>query len=181
MPGSLLAHWKTAPWGCGMLLSFYMGMSRKYVYSTRVWFSSAAGTPRSQTLRNIPALSRLFNSIRSGQSYLQAQARKARYEAILDNNIWLTSGQLFVTNLNDVHNPTRIGGSVARADDFECLDWNKKAAASQILATGSSAGFVTVWDVREKKERLTLHNLGRKAVSAVVWDPEKVIFEKHIW
>jgi protein transport protein SEC31 len=51
------------------------------------------------------------------------------------------------------------------------LDWNKKVA--HILVTGSSAGFVTVWDVKTKKESLTLNNMGRKAVSAVAWDPEK--------
>ena len=42
------------------------------------------------------------------------------------------------------------------------------------MVTGSGAGFVTVWDVKTKKESLTLNNLGRKAVSAVAWDPEKV-------
>jgi protein transport protein SEC31 len=45
---------------------------------------------------------------------------------------------------------------------------------AHILVTGSNAGFVTVWDVKAKKESLTLNNLGRKAVSAVAWDPEKV-------
>jgi protein transport protein SEC31 len=42
------------------------------------------------------------------------------------------------------------------------------------MVTGSSGGFVTVWDVKAKKESLTLNNLGRKAVSAVAWDPDKV-------
>lgn len=41
------------------------------------------------------------------------------------------------------------------------------------MVTGSSGGFVTVWDVKAKKESLTLNNMGRKAVSAVAWDPEK--------
>ena len=45
-----------------------------------------------------------------------------------------------------------------------------------ILVTGSSGGFVTVWDVKSKKESLTLNNHGRKAVSAVAWDPEQVTF-----
>ena len=45
---------------------------------------------------------------------------------------------------------------------------------SHILVTGSSAGFVTVWDVKSRKESLTLNNMGRKAVSAVAWDPERV-------
>lgn len=41
------------------------------------------------------------------------------------------------------------------------------------MVTGSSGGFVTVWDMKTKKESLTLNNMGRKAVSAVAWDPEK--------
>lgn len=52
------------------------------------------------------------------------------------------------------------------------MDWNKKVP--HILATGSSGGFVTVWDVKAKKESLTLNVLGRKAVSAVAWDPQNV-------
>ncbi|PYI24715.1 WD40 repeat-like protein [Aspergillus violaceofuscus CBS 115571] len=80
-------------------------------------------------------------------------------------------GELYISDLNDIANPSRLGGTAARADDIECLDWNKKVA--HILVTGSSAGFVTVWDVKTKKESLTLNNMGRKAVSAVAWDPEK--------
>ncbi|SLM35909.1 protein transport protein [Lasallia pustulata] len=80
-------------------------------------------------------------------------------------------GELFISDLNNVANPFRLGNSAARADDFECLDWNKKVP--HILVTGSSGGFVTVWDVKAKKESLTLNNMGRKAISAVAWDPEK--------
>lgn len=83
----------------------------------------------------------------------------------------LMSGQLYISDLNNVENPYRLG-SAARVDDIECLDWNKKVA--HILVTGSSGGFVTVWDVKSKKESLTLNNMGRKAVSAVAWDPERV-------
>lgn len=43
-----------------------------------------------------------------------------------------------------------------------------------IMVTGSSRGSVTVWDVKTKKESLTLKDLGRKPVAAVAWDPEKV-------
>lgn len=79
--------------------------------------------------------------------------------------------QLYITDLNNVESPFRLGNTAARADDIECLDWNKKVA--HILVTGSNAGFVTVWDVKTKKESLTLNNLGRKAVSAVAWDPDR--------
>ena len=75
--------------------------------------------------------------------------------------------------MHNIANPFRLGNTAARADDFDCLDWNKKVA--HILVTGSNGGFVTVWDVKSKKESLTLNNLGRKAVSSVVWDPENVM------
>ena len=65
-----------------------------------------------------------------------------------------------------------MGNAVARADDFDCLDWNKRTA--HILATGSSGGTMTVWDVKNKRESLSLNNLGRKPVSAIAWDPIKV-------
>lgn len=64
-----------------------------------------------------------------------------------------------------------MGNNATRTDDIECLAWNKKVP--HILVTGSSAGFVTVWDVKTKKESLTLNNQGRKAVSAVAWDPTR--------
>lgn len=64
-----------------------------------------------------------------------------------------------------------LGNKVARADDYDCLDWNKKVP--HILVTGGSGGFLTVWDVKAKKESLTLNNLNRKAVSAVAWHPEQ--------
>ncbi|KAL8728756.1 MAG: hypothetical protein Q9166_005188 [cf. Caloplaca sp. 2 TL-2023] len=80
-------------------------------------------------------------------------------------------GELFISDLNNIGNPYRMGNSVVRADDFDCLDWNKNVA--HIAVTGSSGGFVTVWDVKTKKESLTLNNMGRKPVSAVAWDPNK--------
>ena len=80
-------------------------------------------------------------------------------------------GELFISDLNNVGNPFRMGNAVARADDFECLDWNKRT--SHIMVTGSSGGTMTVWDIKNKRESLTLNNMGRKVVSAVAWDPVK--------
>ncbi|KAF2460225.1 hypothetical protein BDY21DRAFT_315360 [Lineolata rhizophorae] len=79
-------------------------------------------------------------------------------------------GELYIADLNNISTPFRLGSSAARADDFEALDWNKKVP--HICVTGSSGGFVTVWDVKAKKESLTLNNYGRKTVSAVAWDPD---------
>ena len=80
-------------------------------------------------------------------------------------------GELFISDLNNIGSPFRMGNAIARADDFDCLDWNKRTA--HILATGSSGGTMTVWDVKNKRESLTLNNLGRKPVSAIAWDPIK--------
>ena len=80
-------------------------------------------------------------------------------------------GELFISDVNNVGNPFRMGNAVARADGFECLDWNKRT--SHIMVTGSSGGTMTVWDIKNKRESLTLNNLGRKSVSAVAWDPVK--------
>ena len=80
-------------------------------------------------------------------------------------------GELFISDINSIGSPFRMGNAVARADDFECLDWNKRT--SHIMVTGSNGGIITVWDVKNKRESLTLNNLGRKPVSAVAWDPVK--------
>lgn len=79
-------------------------------------------------------------------------------------------GELYITDLSNEQDSYRLGATIARADDFETLDWNKKVA--HILATGSNGGYVTVWDVKAKKESLTLNNNGRKPVSAVAWNPD---------
>ncbi|KAI8934721.1 protein transport protein S31 [Plenodomus lindquistii] len=78
-------------------------------------------------------------------------------------------GELFVHDLDDDSKSFRLGKAGANPDEYTTLDWNKKVA--HILATGSSGGFVTVWDVKGKKENLTLNHFGRKTVSAVSWDP----------
>ena len=70
--------------------------------------------------------------------------------------------------MNDITNPFRLGNAAARADDIDCLAWNRKV--SHILATGGAGGFVTVWDLKTKKASLTLNN-SRKPVSAIAWDP----------
>jgi len=77
-------------------------------------------------------------------------------------------GELYIYDINDIANPFRLGTAAARADDLECVAWNRKVP--HILATGGSGGFVTVWDLKTKKASLTLNN-NRKAVGAIAWDP----------
>ncbi|EPQ61450.1 Bgt-133 [Blumeria graminis f. sp. tritici] len=80
-----------------------------------------------------------------------------------------TKGELFVYDIDDMDNPFRLGTTVARSDDLECIAWNRKVP--HILATGGSGGIVTVWDLKTKKASLSLNN-NRKAVGAIAWDPE---------
>ncbi|KAK1761118.1 protein transport protein SEC31 [Echria macrotheca] len=77
-----------------------------------------------------------------------------------------SKGELYVWDINDTSTAFRLG--TAAAHDIECVAWNRKV--SNILATGSAGGFVTVWDLKTKKASLTLNN-NRKPVSAIAWDP----------
>ncbi|EWC47585.1 hypothetical protein DRE_03205 [Drechslerella stenobrocha 248] len=79
-------------------------------------------------------------------------------------------GEIYVWDLNNTDNPSLWGNRAQRADDFSSVDWNKKIP--HILLSGGKNGLVTVWDVKQKKESLTLSHLGRKEVSAVAWHPE---------
>ncbi|KAH7122233.1 hypothetical protein B0J11DRAFT_333467 [Dendryphion nanum] len=79
-------------------------------------------------------------------------------------------GELYIHDLEDQSKSFRLSKASANPDEYTTLDWNKKVA--HILATGSTGGFVTVWDVAKKKDNLTLNNYGRKSVSAVSWDPD---------
>ncbi|KAL9085850.1 MAG: hypothetical protein Q9159_004456 [Coniocarpon cinnabarinum] len=79
-------------------------------------------------------------------------------------------GELYITDLSNPESPSRVGAAAGRADDFDTIDWNKKVP--HILVTGSAGGFVTVWDIKAKKESLTLNNYGRKPVSAIAWNPD---------
>lgn len=78
-------------------------------------------------------------------------------------------GELYVYDVDSMADAYRLGGTTARADDIECLDWNYKP--HNILATGSSGGSIIVWDVKAKRDMLTMATLGRRPVSAVCWDP----------
>ncbi|KAL2160036.1 hypothetical protein VTH06DRAFT_1691 [Thermothelomyces fergusii] len=75
-------------------------------------------------------------------------------------------GELFIWDVNDTSTAFRLG--TAAAHDIDCVAWNRRV--SNILATGSAGGFVTVWDLKTKKASLTLNN-NRKPVSAIAWDP----------
>ncbi|KAF2804056.1 uncharacterized protein BDZ99DRAFT_467777 [Mytilinidion resinicola] len=92
------------------------------------------------------------------------------------HNLLATAGAKGEIYIHDISDPTdlenafRLSTSAPRADDIETLDWNKKVP--HILATGSNGGFVSVWDVRQKRQNMALNLPGQKKVSAVAWDPD---------
>ena len=55
-------------------------------------------------------------------------------------------------------------------DDIEAASWNRKVA--NILATASTNGFTSVWDLKQSREILHLQNPGRRRVSTLAWDPD---------
>ncbi|TKX20511.1 protein transport protein sec31 [Elsinoe australis] len=121
-----------------------------------------------EKLRKSPADSHMSTTVKHSGAAKALQFNHFRNELLATAG---AKGELYIWDLNNIANPFRLGAGAARADDFDCIDWNKGEKVPHILATGSSGGFVTVWDVRQKKENLTLNNMGRKAVSAVSWDP----------
>ncbi|KAF2154006.1 hypothetical protein K461DRAFT_277072 [Myriangium duriaei CBS 260.36] len=121
-----------------------------------------------ERLRSSPAEAQISRTVKHSGAAKAVQFNHFRNELLATAG---AKGELYIWDLNNIANPFRLGASAARADDYECIDWNKGEKVPHILATGSGGGFVTVWDVRGKKENLTLNNMGRKAVSAVSWDP----------
>ncbi len=83
-------------------------------------------------------------------------------------------GDLHIYDVGDTSHPIRLGSPQPRADDLECVAWNRKFP--NILATGSAGGIVTVWNVKTKKESVRLKNkTSQKAIGAIAWDPDSGI------
>lgn len=70
-------------------------------------------------------------------------------------------------------NPTKPytpGTKSQRLEDITTLAWNRQVA--YILATASNNGSTVLWDLRHKKELITLtHPGGRKPITALAWNP----------
>lgn len=145
-----------------------------YIQLTRGYFPGMAFYRQLQSIRG---LSSHCSSILSSRSCFLPVELRERWE-IPGLDVYLShrliEWQIYVWDLNNIENPFSLGTRTSRADDLNSVDWNKKIP--HILATAGNGGFVTVWDVKTKRESLTLSNLGRKAVSAVAWHPENVGF-----
>ena len=66
--------------------------------------------------------------------------------------------------------PYPAANRASRVDDIDAASWNRKVA--NILATASTNGFTSVWDLKQSREILHLQNPSRKRVSTLAWDPD---------
>ncbi|GJJ10681.1 hypothetical protein Clacol_004908 [Clathrus columnatus] len=99
-----------------------------------------------------------------------------------------TNGEIFIWDINNPATPYAPGSRSARLDEITATAWNVRTA--HILATSSSTGYTVVWDLRAKRETLTLAYIGgaatagnamnigsmamgnRRGMSDVCWHPD---------
>ena len=79
-------------------------------------------------------------------------------------------------NIWDLENPTQpypAPNRGTRVEDIEAAAWNRKVP--HILATASSNGFTSIWDLKASREVLHLKTPDRKRVSTLAWDPDNAL------
>jgi protein transport protein SEC31 len=82
--------------------------------------------------------------------------------------------------LNNPTTPYTPGTRSAKMDDISSVAWN--CQVQHILSTASTNGYTVVWDLRNKKEVMTLAHSGQSAmmgsgrgsISSIAWHPNIV-------
>ncbi|EEB08404.1 COPII-coated vesicle component Sec31 [Schizosaccharomyces japonicus yFS275] len=97
----------------------------------------------------------------------------------LQNNLMTTGddkGDVWIWDMNDFKNPFTLPRQ-NRASEVRTVAWNNKVA--HILASGSDSEYTTVWDMKARRQVLTLSYMGASTLSAatggincVCWHPE---------
>ncbi|KAI9105495.1 hypothetical protein DFS34DRAFT_575149 [Phlyctochytrium arcticum] len=81
-----------------------------------------------------------------------------------------TDGEVYIWDLTNPTKPYTPGPKSQRLEDISVLSWNRQVA--YILGTASNNGYTVLWDLRHKKEIITLaHPGGRKPITALAWNP----------
>lgn len=81
-----------------------------------------------------------------------------------------TDGEIFVWDLNNLQKPYIPGPRSQKMEDISALSWNKQVG--HILATASSNGQTAIWDLRTRKDILTLaYPSGRRTITGLSWNP----------
>ncbi|KAK4520675.1 uncharacterized protein ATC70_006553 [Mucor velutinosus] len=88
-----------------------------------------------------------------------------------------SNNEVYIWDLTKPDTPYTPGQKSQKLDDITSVGWNGQV--QHILATSSSTGHTVVWDLRNRKEVMTLSapntggiNTGRRSISSVVWHPD---------
>lgn len=88
-----------------------------------------------------------------------------------------SNNEVYIWDLTKPDTPYTPGQKSQKLDDITSVGWNGQV--QHILATSSSTGHTVVWDLRNRKEVMTLSapntggiNAGRRSISSVVWHPD---------
>ncbi|KAI7870467.1 hypothetical protein BDF14DRAFT_97344 [Spinellus fusiger] len=89
-----------------------------------------------------------------------------------------SNNEVYIWDLSTPNKPHNPGAARSnKLDDITSVGWNNQVA--HILATSSTTGYTVVWDLRSRKEVMSLSytgqhagNVGRRGTSAVAWHPD---------
>ncbi|ORZ03860.1 hypothetical protein BCR43DRAFT_451486 [Syncephalastrum racemosum] len=87
------------------------------------------------------------------------------------------NSEVYIWDLTNPNKPYTPGARSSKLDDISSVAWN--CQVQHILATSSGTGYTVVWDLRARKEIMTLVNQnvggmgsGRRGISSVAWHPD---------
>ncbi|KAI9298125.1 WD40 repeat-like protein [Neoconidiobolus thromboides FSU 785] len=87
------------------------------------------------------------------------------------------NGEVFIWNLGDLTKPYNPGPKSSKLGDVTDLSWNKKVP--HILATSSNSGYTVIWDLKNRREVMSLgyqqsgnSNFSHGGVTSVAWNPD---------
>lgn len=96
-----------------------------------------------------------------------------------------SNNEVYIWDLTKPDTPYNPGPKSSKLDDITSVGWNGQV--QHILATSSSNGHTVVWDLRNRKEVMTLSApntgviSGRKTISSVAWHPDVVIIKGFVY
>jgi protein transport protein SEC31 len=90
-----------------------------------------------------------------------------------------SNNEIYIWDLTKPDTPYSPGAKSSKLEDITSVGWNGQV--QHILATSSSTGHTVVWDLRNRREVMTLSapisggiNAGHRSISSVVWHPDNV-------
>ena len=88
---------------------------------------------------------------------------------------------MYIWDLTNLSTPYAPGNRSSKLDDITSAAWN--CQVPHILATSSTTGHTVVWDLRARKEIMTLAGSGagamggaRRGIASIAWHPDVVSF-----